>query len=259
MLDLLGGIHYFLKLLTANPYWYIVCGHSFSSNKTKEMIKYVIIILLMAYFSIGLAANSVAPSSSTKQSMIDTIIINDTNLGGVFLNWKLSRRRIHKNKSIHSKATNFNFDFHVNLDLDGHGLFNSSISFNYRENKALLFGGGFGLTYGSTFIDEQSLVYGFANPFLYTKCNVLNKNWFVFFDSKAGYGFQTPFISWVEEHESGLFFQPRIGIDIANEKRLKWSIKISQFIQKTDLVPDRESVNDSYFINRTCLGFNLTL
>jgi len=73
----------------------------------------------------------------------------------------------------------------------------------------------------------------FVNLFAFAKYNLNQKKWRPFFDLSAGVGISTNHNNFWEPHTSGIYIQPGFGFDIANRKNVKWTLKLSQYIQKT--------------------------
>lgn len=71
----------------------------------------------------------------------------------------------------------------------------------------------------------------FLNIFGFGRYYLNDKKFRLFTDAKIGYGIKQD-DAWAS-YTSGFYAQPGIGFEIANRKKMKWSIKLSQFIQNT--------------------------
>lgn len=138
-----------------------------------------------------------------------------------------TREKYHK-----SSGYFINAELAVNYRGSDKLLFLSSMTIGKRLNPKLHLGAGLGISTGSiTVNDAFNIANDFIHTFAYGKYNFNDKKLRPFFDLKAGWGFSLV-DDWERNTESGgVFFQPSIGFDIANKKKLKWSFKLSQIIQ----------------------------
>lgn len=66
----------------------------------------------------------------------------------------------------------------------------------------------------------------------YGRYNITNKKIRWFAESSLGIG-RARNEWWFGDYSDGIYFRPGIGFEIANRKKMKWSFKISQYIQST--------------------------
>jgi len=136
-----------------------------------------------------------------------------------------------------------------------------SLTYGKRFTPKLIFGAGLAISWSninqpSVWVDQT-----FLQPYAFGRYYINDKNirWFV--DTKLGYGFQQQ--SW-QETTNGIFAMPSIGFEIANKKNMKWSFKLSQYIQQTgfsrdwvDLFTNPVRVDADVIYNRTSLTIGI--
>ena len=147
--------------------------------------------------------------------------------------------------------------------------FNSSIlSFvaGLRLNKKWHVGIGYGHSANSARVPGNSIVYQkFQHVFAYGRYNIFFNKKILFVDNDIGYGFNIADDFSIRDLENGIYAKPSIGIEFGSTNRVKWHIKISQFMQSSggriesnDRSGNRLSLNYKQFYNRTMIGIGFT-
>lgn len=162
----------------------------------------------------------------------------------------------------------FTLDYSLSLGSNSNSLTQLNLIFGKRLTTKLNLGVGVGISNISrnnfTFIDQQ-----LAQPYVYGQYFLNNKKWRLFVDMKLGYGIdlgETRNFGFNDEITShgGAYINPGIGFELANRKKMKWSFKLSQFIQKashTDSFQDGLQnpvfIKSNVWYNRTTLTIGL--
>lgn len=169
---------------------------------------------------------------------------------------------MYKGDRYHPKSGNFK-SFDLSL---GSNLMNSSIQGSFTFGKLLSpkLGVGVGLGINSNSADNITYeLLPFGEVFLYGKYYLNNNRRRLFIDSKIGIGIPLSF-NVKSDYTTGPLLQPGIGFEFATTKKVRWSFKLSQFMQRTKIKPDLSSFGLSDFetsyktvLNRTMFGLSL--
>ncbi len=159
------------------------------------------------------------------------------------------------------------YSFHLlsGVGNDENATANLSFIIGKRLNEKWHLGLGYGISSSTVelpgFFWEQ---HTFQNIFAYGRYNIKQSKVMLFADTSLGVGIAGD-QQWRGSYTSGVYFQPGIGIEFASRKKLKWSIKLSQYMQNTSGVSTFEDNFNSQavysynqFYNRTLLGVGLT-
>lgn len=142
----------------------------------------------------------------------------------------VNRDKFHKKGGIFYKI---DFNFIINSDQNQ----TSQISFiaGKRLTDKIHLGGGIGFANSRVVLPGNFWTeHRFVNLFAYGKYNLNQKKWRPYVDLSAGIGLSTEVNDFWQPNTNGIYVQPGIGFDIANRKNVKWTFKISQYIQKTN-------------------------
>ena len=151
----------------------------------------------------------------------------------------------------------------VSGENEGNGILNFIIG--KRLNEKWHIGAGLGFSAGSVQLPGFVWVdHEFFNVSGYGRYNVTRNKVILFTDASLGIGLSTG-DRWRGSHTNGIYFQPGVGIEFASRKKLKWSIKLSQYMQNTSGTQTFPSnfnteatINYKQFYNRTMIGVGMT-
>ena len=149
---------------------------------------------------------------------------------------------------------------------DDNATVNFSIISGKRLNAKWQVGLGYGVTANTVRLPGDFWAdHEFQNVFAYGRYNIKQSKVMLFADSALGYGIAASGARWSGDYTSGVYFQPGIGIEFANRKKLKWSIKLSQYVQPTSGLINLETnfgtpgiYEYKLIYNRTLLGVGMT-
>ena len=144
----------------------------------------------------------------------------------------------------------------------------SSLSFvaGKRLNEKWHVGLGYGFSTNSARVPGNWFVnQGFQHVFAYGRYNIKFAKKLLFVDTDLGYGFSSSEDFLVRDLRDGIYAKPSIGIEFGSAKRLKWSIKLSQFMQSSGgRIENEDSFGNAIlldykqFYNRTMIGVGIT-
>lgn len=182
-------------------------------------------------------------------------------------------RKIHRGDQIlivnkgkfHKTSGNFiSAELSLSLNPDTH-VAQFHLMYGRRLNSKLNIGLGVGLSNSSASLPDLWLDNTFLQFFGYGKYYINEKKWRLFTDLKAGYGFALQNQWQFNEQTGGLFLSPGVGIEFANKRNGKWSLKLSQYIQNvsgvdgwTDGFNNPINIRYNHWYNRTSLNVGLT-
>lgn len=138
--------------------------------------------------------------------------------------------------------------------------------FGNRMTRRFLLGGGIGLTQASingNNIGGLWFDHDFVQVFAYSRYYINDKKLRLFGEMKLGWGFSMDNNWGGNTSQGGFYANPGIGIEFANRKKLKWSIKLSQNLQQ---VSSQENwgdqfnpvrINLDHIYNRTSLSVGI--
>ena len=155
------------------------------------------------------------------------------------------------------------YDFDTNTEN-----YSSSLSFvgGKRLNEKWHLGLGYGVSANSARVPGNFFVnQGFQHVFAYGRYNIKFAKKILFVDTDLGYGISSSDNFFVRDFTNGIYAKPSIGIEFGSRKRMKWSIKLSQFMQSSG---GRIESDDSFgnpvlldykqLYNRTVIGIGFT-
>ena len=136
------------------------------------------------------------------------------------------------------------------------------VVFGKRITSKINVGAGTSVTWTKLSDPTIYLLHTFVQPHVFGRYYINDKKWRLFTDIKLGYGIEVR--DW-QESSDGIYINPSIGFEIANRKNLKWTFKLSQFIQNTtadvfwqDSFGNPVEVESNIWYNRTAftVGIN---
>ena len=140
-----------------------------------------------------------------------------------------------------------------------------NFTFGKRLNEKWYAGLGIGQASGVARLPGSNRVsHKFVNLFGYGRYNFKRNKLLYFADSSVGIGIAKRQDMWRGEYTDGIYMQPGIGIEFASRNKIKWSVKLSQYIQKTSgslrlqLVNSEGLYEYNLLYNRTTIGVGVT-
>ena len=162
----------------------------------------------------------------------------------------------------HKKKGQFlSVDLSLNLGADN-DFQQLGVVFGKRITSKINVGAGTSVTWTKLSDPTIYLLHTFVQPHVFGRYYINDKKWRLFTDIKLGYGIEVR--DW-QESSDGIYINPSIGFEIANRKNLKWTFKLSQFIQNTtadvfwqDSFGNPVEVESNIWYNRTAftVGIN---
>ncbi len=156
----------------------------------------------------------------------------------------------------HKKKGNF---FAIDMGL-GYGVHQYSFRYGKRITPKIQLGVGTTFSFVTFDVPVFSQVQSWIQPHIFGRYYINDKKWRLFADAKLGYGFQD-----LQGSSDGIYINPGIGFEIANRKNMKWSLKLSQFIQDTsirdfwiDSFNNPVELNSDILYNRTTLTVGIS-
>lgn len=196
-----------------------------------------------------------------KTKALDTITLNKAFIKRTARGKKIiavGDGKFHKNKAF---LAGVEFTLHANAESSYSQL---SSYFGKRIGSKFILGAGVGLTV-ATANDVPGLwtENEFFQAFSYGRYYFNHKKIRLFSDMKLGWGFALDDAWRGNMSEGGFYAAPGIGIEFANRKKIKWSIKLSQNIQQSstqeqwgnDDLPIQINIDQLY--NRTALSVGI--
>jgi len=154
------------------------------------------------------------------------------------------------------------------FDITSTELNSSNFSFvaGQRINEKWHVGIGYGISANSARVPGNYIVdQKFQHLFAYGRYNIFFAKKILFVDTDLGYGFSIADSFSIRDLENGIYAKPSIGIEFGSSNRVKWHIKLSQFMQSSggrivgnDRSGNRLSLNYKQFYNRTMIGIGIT-
>jgi len=141
-----------------------------------------------------------------------------------------------------------------------------SMTVGSRLSSAVSVGGGVGHTANVISSRSFGANHGMAQLYGFSRYHFNQNAIRPFVELKLGWGIATP-TEAPDTHHGGAFGQPSFGVEIATRKRLSWTVKLSQYIQRVNGVNffntgfDRNfpaSVSYRSLLNRTALSFGIS-
>ena len=154
----------------------------------------------------------------------------------------------------HKKVGNFfTIDYSLSLGAENY-LQQFSFVYGKRITPKINVGIGTSITWAnqtrSAFVDQT-----FVQPHLFGRYYFNDKKWRLFTEMKLGYGIQ---IQTFQNSSNGVYINPAIGFEIANRKNMKWTLKLSQFIQQTNIRQFRNDFLNNPIIIQSNVWYNRT-
>ncbi len=169
----------------------------------------------------------VLKTESVGEIIIPAFLVKHRNANGI--------APVSNNAKYHKTTGNFlTVDFSFNIDR------NSLFQFNVIYGKRLSpkYNVGVGVAFSEFTSDFLFRGQQLFQPYVYGQYYWNDKNWRLFTDVKLGYGIDVTgtqdFGIQTQDSSGGVYANPGIGVEIANRKNMKWSIKLSQQIQKSN-------------------------
>lgn len=165
---------------------------------------------------------------------LDTITINKSSIKKIRSSKNaimVDRAKFHKKGGIFYKVQS---TFGVSSENNSNQTNLLSFIVGKRLTPKFHVGGGVGFAFSTVVLPGNFWTeHHFVNLFAYGKYNLNQKKWRPYIDLSAGIGINAINDNFWNPYTNGLYIQPGIGFDIANRKKVKWTLKISQYIQKT--------------------------
>lgn len=171
-----------------------------------------------------------------------------------------------KNGKYHKTSPYFlTADWMAGSSARGEGIAQLSLIAGQRIKNRTEVGLGLGISTSSSRANDAWRDHGFLNLFAYGKRYLNDKTIRPFVDIKAGWSVGLG-SGWGGEFSGGLYLNPGIGIQFANRKKMKWSLRLSQTIQQTSgtdnvgwAFGDFSDATISYktWLNRTSFGIGI--
>lgn len=171
----------------------------------------------------------------------------------------------YKGGRYHKKSGTFNI-----LEYGIGGNANDGTSqFEYITGKFIKPRLGVGLGIGINVSSANSVTWNalpFADVFLYSKYYLNDNRRRLFVDSKLGVAIPLGNEPGWLEYTAGPLLQPGIGFEFARSKKIRWSIKLSQFLQYSKITPSNfdndflgrdVNITDKRLFNRTVMGIGI--
>lgn len=232
---------------------------TFSQTEKKDVV---------IHYADGSVFNGVIIDESITSLFVELITSDTVELKKLLITKQLDGNHIIKTKKgkYHKKSGTFaTFEFGATPSGDNGTAF-LDLTVGKRILPNLNVGLGISRTHFSSNFAGSWIDGDFTNIFAYGKYYLNDKNFRLFTDLKVGVGI--PQRNGWNQLTTGFYAQPGFGVEIANSKKLKWSFKISQYIQNTtttqnfnNWAPWNSQVTSEFqsnlWLNRTTLSVGL--
>lgn len=183
--------------------------------------------------------------------------------------WKSEENHfLFKGNRSHKKDGNFN-SFRFNFGADE---FDATAQFEFIRGKLITPRLGIGLGVGYNASTANSVTWDilqFGEVFAYSRYYLNDNRRRLFLDAKLGASLPLASSPWLS-YTAGPMMQLGIGFEFASNKKTKWSVRLSQFMQYSEIRPSVDNFNfqnfgfseiisvvDKRLMNRTMLGIGI--